>query len=264
MSRLQSELDRLYRPLLQPRSEVGAQPAGLVDASGRVRCMVMELRHPPNWEVLSRVWQGVQAELELPAPAIAVSGTEGLQLWFSLAEPVPVAQAHAFLAGLQRRFLADIDARRVVLMPTADASALHPERHATLVPALQEQTGNWSAFLAQDLAPIFADTPWLDVPPNEEGQATLLRSIAVAKPQVFLEACDKLAMGSPLQPSNAPAAAAATVAVDPGPGPGHQSPAAVPADGDPKRFLAQVMNDGTVPMALRIEAAKALLQHATR
>lgn len=224
--------------------------------------MVMELRSPPNWELLSRVWQGVQAELELPAPAIAVSGTEGLQLWFSLAQAVPVAQAHAFLAGLQRRFLADIDARRVVLMPTTDASALHPERHATLVPALQEQTGNWSAFLAPDLAPVFADTPWLDVSPSEEGQAALLRSIAVTKPEVFLEACEKLATGSPLQPSNAPAPAVAAVAIDPGPGPGHQSPAA--ADGDPKRFLVQVMNDGTVPMALRIEAAKALLQHATR
>ena len=39
------------------------------------------------------------------------------------------------------------------------------------------------------------------------------------------------------------------------------------ADGqqdDPKRFLRAVMNDDTVPMALRIEAAKALLPYSTR
>jgi hypothetical protein len=31
---------------------------------------------------------------------------------------------------------------------------------------------------------------------------------------------------------------------------------------DPERFLLQVMNDDTVSLALRIEAAKALLQHS--
>ena len=34
------------------------------------------------------------------------------------------------------------------------------ELHARLIPAHQEQTGSWSAFVAQDLAPVFADTPW--------------------------------------------------------------------------------------------------------
>ncbi len=258
MNRLKTELDRLYFPGAQPQTAAVAQPSTLVDSAGRVRCMVMELRRPASWDVLASVWQGVQAELELPAPAIAVSGTEGLQLWFSLAQAVPVAQAHAFLEGLQRRFLADIDARRVVLMPTKDATALHPDRHAALVPALQEDTGNWSAFLAPDLAPVFADTPWLDVPPSEEGQAALLRSIAVTKPDVFAAACETLALATPVQLADAPVAAA----IDPAPV--HGSPAAAPADSDPRRFLAQVMNDSTVPMALRIEAAKALLQHTPR
>jgi hypothetical protein len=37
----------------------------------------------------------------------------------------------------------------------------------------------------------------------------------------------------------------------------------LPVCGDPKRFLQEVMNDPTVPLALRIEAAKALLPHKT-
>ena len=205
--------------------------------------MVMALARPASWELLSRVWQGVQAELALPAPAIAVSGTDGLQLWFSLEEPVAVSQAHSFLDALRVRFLPDVTARRVRLMPASDASVLHPEHHARLVPALQQQTGNWSAFVAADLAPIFADTPWLDMAPNEEGQATLLQGLRMIKPAALDEALKRLT------PSvAAPVASPRSVTV------------AAAALEDPKRFLLRVMNDDTVALALRIEAAKALLQ----
>ena len=73
MTRLQTELERLYL----------AAPASLADAQGRVRALVLEAVLPASWDRLSAVWQGVQAELELPAPAIAVSGTDGVQLWFA-------------------------------------------------------------------------------------------------------------------------------------------------------------------------------------
>ena len=95
MNRLQSELHRLYL----------ADESGLLDEQGRVRAMVLELTGPADWDVLSAVWRGVQADLELPAPAIAVSGTDGLQLWFSLEAPVPAAQAQAFLAALCAHYL---------------------------------------------------------------------------------------------------------------------------------------------------------------
>ncbi len=243
MNRLQSELHRLYLPRPQAHAGTDAQPSALIDASGSVRAMVMALTRPPDWEVLSRVWHGVQAELELPAPAIAVSGTDGLQLWFSLAEPIAVAQAHAFLESLRLRFLCEVDASRVHLMPAPDVST---PCHAALVPALQEETGNWSAFVAPDLAPVFADTPWLDIPPSEEGQATLLRGLATMKPAVFDAASKRLA---PRAHQPAATAAVTTVAVMTG-----------AAGEDPKRFLTQVMNDESVPLTLRIEAAKALLQ----
>lgn len=245
MNRLQSELHRLYLARSPVNGEADAQSSALIEPPNRVRAIVMELTRPPSWELLSRVWQGVQSELELPAPAIAVSGTDGLQLWFSLAEPVAASRAQAFLESLRARFLPDIDPKRIRLMPAADASAAHPERHARPVPALQEQTGNWSAFLAADLAPIFADTPWLDVAPNEEGQATLLRGLETMKPAVFDEALKRL---GPI-----------AMSVDARP---RLKPVTAIADEDPRRFLFRVMNDDSVALALRIEAAKALLHHS--
>ena len=218
--------------------------------------MVMELTRPPSWAVLSKIWYGVQTELDLPAPAIAVSGIDGLQLWFSLAEPIAVAQAHAFLEGLRSRFLPDLESSRIRLMPASDASALRQELHARLLPARQEQTGNWSAFVAPDLAPVFADTPWLDIPPNEEGQAALLRGLDVMKQTVFEAALKQL--GPSTQQSHS-AAAVATSIDDPL---AQERPVTAAAGGDPKRFLLQIMDDDTVALALRIEAAKALLQHS--
>lgn len=260
MNQLQSELARLYLPPPQAGADADAQPAILIDSAGRVRAMVMELARPADWEALSAVWQGVQAELELPAPAIAVSGTDGLQLWFSVAQPIAVAQAHVFLEALRQRFLADIKPARVRLMPAADASASRQDLHAAHVPAQQSDgSGNWSAFLAPDLVPVFAESPWLDIAPNEEGQATLLRGIAVMTMPAFEAAFAMLGHATPPQVS--PDAAAA---------PGadeyivahHKPQPLVARSEDPKQFLLQVMNDDSVALALRIEAAKALLQHS--
>lgn len=221
--------------------------------------MVIELMRPAIWESLSKVWRGVQVELELPAPAIAVSGIDGLQLWFSLAEPIAVAQAHGFVQGLRQRYLTDVASTRVRLMPAADATNLRQDLHAALVPAQQEDSGNWSAFLAPDLVPIFAESPWLDIPPNEEGQASLLRGIEVMTLPAFEAACAKLVPGP--QPQASAVAVAVTVAASiDNPVERDRQDAAAAGTG-PEQFLRQVMNDGTVALALRIEAAKALLQH---
>lgn len=267
MNRLQSELARLYLPRPRSSTDAGLPSTSLIDRLGRVRAMVMELARPADWQALSRVWQGVQAELELPAPAIAVSGTDGLQLWFSVAQPIAVAQAQAFLEGLRLRFLADVRPGRLRLMPAPGATAMRQDLHAAWVPAQQSDgSGNWSAFLAPDLVPVFAETPWLDTPPNEEGQASLLRSIAVTAQSAFEAALATL--GCIRQPPEAPDA------------PAHgadenenenedivtlKNPLPVSACGaDPAQFLMQVMQDDTVAMALRIDAAKALLQHSDR
>jgi hypothetical protein len=250
MNRLHAELHRLYLPRTAADPVEGMADAGLIGPSGQVRAMVLALSRPASWEVLSAVWRGVQVDLELPAPAIAVSGDEAFQLWFSLAEPVSVDQAHAFLERLRLRFLPEVAGKRIGLMPMADASAPDGATHARMVPAEQASTGNWSAFLAPDLAPIFDDTPWLDIPPGEDGQAELLRRLDSIKASEFDAAMERLRPPVPL-PDTAPAT---------GPVPGTPATAATAAESpDPRHFLLQVMKDPTVALALRIEAAKALL-----
>ena len=258
MNRLQSELHRLYFPDLAAAPGAEFAASGLIDPQGRVRAMVLELARPASWELLSTVWRGVQGELELPAPAIAVSGTDGHQLWFSLAEPVPAGQAHAFLESLRQRFLPDVAAKRVCLMPSPESSTTGQALHARIVPALQAQTGNWSAFLAPDLAPVFDDTPWLDIPPSEQGQADLLSRLGSIPPDAFEAALEKL------RPVEEPRQQhlAMSEAVDPQPGSGPTGTVIPAVCLDPKRFLLQVMNDEAVALALRIDAAKALLPYA--
>jgi hypothetical protein len=207
MNRLQAELQRLYLPQAGP--------------DGRVRALLLELARPASWEALAKVWQGVQADLELPAPAIAVSGSDGLQLWFSLAEPVPTTEADAFLASLRRRYLGHIAPER--LATTAAA-----------LPPIEAAPGHWSAFVAPDLASLFADEPWLDLPPGADAQAELLSRLQSTASEDWKRAVARL------QPATATAAAG--------------------ADGlEPRSFLLQIMNDPAIELALRIEAAKALL-----
>jgi hypothetical protein len=247
MSRLQAELQRLYLPHdARPEGpDVDGDAVRLVDADGRVRAMVVELAQQAGWAGVAALWQGVQDDLDLPAPAIAVSGVDGYQLWFSLAEPVPLAQALAFLESLRQRYLGAIAAKHLRIKPLAEDLAFGQDQHVRRVPSVQGASGHWSAFVAPGLAGMFADEPWLDMPPSPEAQAKLLSQIASIQPAEFQLARQRL------RPTDAPVGSASeSVAAD------------VPrAAQDPKRFLLAVMNDPTIPMSLRIEAAKALLPH---
>lgn len=245
MNRLQRELQRLYEPQADAGLGPGLDARGMVDAQGRVRAMVLELARPADWAALSAVWGGVQADLALPAPAIAVNGSDGFQLWFSLVEPVPASQAGAFLDALRRRYLGDSEPVRVAMLPALDTASARPLLHARPVPALQAGSGFWSAFVASDLVSMFTDEPWLDMPPSPDGQAQLLaplKSIPLAALELALQRLGPAAVPSaPVQASSAAAQA--------------------DASHDPKRFLLEVMNNDKLELALRIEAAKALLPY---
>ncbi len=222
MTRLSDHLQRLFPP---------------ADADGRLRRLVLELRTPADWAALGRVWQGVQTDLGWPAPAIVVSGQDGVQLWFALQQPVDAAAGAAVLRALVQQHLADLPAHRLRLLP-GDA-AWQP----ATVPALQSTDADgerWSAFVAPDLAPMFSDTPWLDVEPNPEGQASLLAGLRAITAEEWQRA---------LPVTVAPAAAPAPTAT-------------AGSFTDPRAFLLSVMNDPAQPMALRIDAAKALLPGA--
>jgi hypothetical protein len=259
MSTLPAELDRLYlaheRTIQNPP---GAEP-DLMAPDGSVRAMVLELARPADWPLLSTVWRGVQTDLELPAPAIAVSGIDAYQLWFSLAEPASAAQASAFLESLRLRYLSLVAPERLSMMPSVDAASPGKIQHALLIPALQPATGQWSAFVAPDLAAIFSEEPWLDLPPNPEAQAKVLSRLECIKPAVFHAILEQLSPA--VRPKTSPMT---SVADEKGGSQANQEVKTSASHGnslDPKGFLLAVMNDKTVELHLRIEAAKALLPY---
>nr|WP_315238810.1 hypothetical protein [uncultured Albidiferax sp.] len=160
MNRLQAEWHRLYRFGQSTDYDENSEDPGLISPDGGVRAMVLELARPADWNALSALWQGVQADMELPAPAIAVSGIDGYQLWFSLSEPVPAVEANRFLEALRLRYLSHIAPRRIGMWPSMDASPSGHIQHAKLVPAQRdEEASRWSAFIAPDLAAVFSDAP---------------------------------------------------------------------------------------------------------
>ena len=256
MNRLQIELHRLYAAHAPGGLDPAGDDHGLVDGHGRVRAMVLELARPADWAALAKVWNGVQLDLELPAPAIAVSGQHGVQLWFSLAEPLPAAQALGFLQALQQRYLGDVKAQRLTLLPAFDAAAPQPLRHAAPVPALQAGSGLWSAFVAPDLAPVFAEEPWLDHPANPDGQAKLLAPLKSMAAVDFQLALQRL---QPPPPLPAPPAASQRTAAAPELARSTPRPSAGPLT--PRQFLLDVMHNEALAMDLRIDAAKALLPY---
>lgn len=239
MNRLDTEHQRLFATSDETR------------ASGRVRHMVLGVAGPADWTLLAPVWRGVQSELDLPAPGIAVNGVDAFELWFSLADPVPADTAAAFLDGLCARYLGEVAVARRRCWPSSDAGlAVEPGR----VPQLMAETGRWSAFVAPDLAAVFGDDPSLDIPPGDDAQADLLSRLRTIGRAEFQIAVARLTPEpSPFLPGPSQAAPLPVHSATPAQGgpSGHHD--------DPRQFLLEVMNDPSVALALRIEAAKALL-----
>lgn len=227
-------------------------------ADGRTRALLIELSRPASWSALAPVWQGVQQELALPAPAIAISGRDGYQLWFPMAEPIEAQQGLAFLQALCLRYLPDVPPPRLHLQAgeTCSSGEAAPRQVIALPPQAQAEPDRWSAFVSADLAPVFGDSPWLDMAPGPDAQADVLASVAPIPPGALADALSRLA------PAPAPAlpTSPSTVAKAPGALPSSGSPS---TSEDPRAaataFLMQVMRDGTAPLAQRIEAARALL-----
>ena len=227
MTRLLNDIQRLY------------SPASLPDApEGSTRHAVLQAQCPPGWPALRAVWEGVQTELGWPAPGIAVNGHDAYQLWFSFAQPLPLAQAQDLLRALVARFLPDADLRRLRVLPD-------PATLALATPPQAQPSGHWSAFVSPDLAAVFGDEPWLDIPPGDEAQAELLARLRSVPADAVADALQRLRPQAPTGLATAPA-----------------MPGAEAAWQSPRDFLMQVMNDPATPLALRIEAAKALLGHA--
>lgn len=247
MTRLQTEHQRLYLP---PTAARGAQ--SLLGSDGCVRALVLGLGGPADWDALAPLWRGVQTELDWPAPAIAVNGRDAFELWFSLAEPLPRAEAAQLLAQLQRRYLADVRPDRARAWPGADAVAEPPT-----CPPKATGPERWAAFVTPDLPAVFGDDPALDFPPSEDAQAELLSRLGSIQPHACQSAAVQLATALAVSPTVVGVAPAAPAAAPPTPTLHHA--ALVGPYEDPRRFLRDVMNDSSVALVLRVDAAKALL-----
>lgn len=268
MSRLHAELQRLYA--LSPSAPADGAPAGPdalclpSQAGADTRLLVLGLGRPADWPRLAAVWQAVQAELGLPAPAIAVNGVDGFQLWFALARPLPLAQAAELADALRQRYLGDVPPARVSVLPALPGQQPAAAPAQLLLPGCATGPEQWSAFVAPDLAPMFAETPWLDLPPPLDGQAELLARLQPISADALAQALAQLAppAASRAAVAGASTAAGAEQAVT---GSDEASPSQAPATAttaaadEARRFLLRVMNDEQAALALRIEAAKALL-----
>lgn len=242
MSRIDTETQRLFELPAE-----GAAQRSLVRADGCVRSLVLAQTGPADWALLAPLWRGVQADLGWPAPAIAVNGQDAFELWFSLAAPLPWAEAARLLAQLQRRHLGGLHPDRVRAWPGAKAAAKPP-----VVPPFAAGPQRWAAFVAPDLPAVFGDDPALDVEPVADAQAELLarlRSISAAElrqARAVLEADESATAALPV-PGDMPISPLGSVM------------SVVGRFDDPRAFLLAVMNDEAVPLALRIEAAKGAL-----
>jgi hypothetical protein len=219
MDKLTTELSRLYgRP-------------------GEPRALVLGFRCTADWERAASLWQALQEELELPAPAISVSVADGYRLWLSLAAPLPTAEVQAFLDALRGKYLADLSPGKLELL-VGESASLSP------VPALDPASGKWSAFIDPSMGSMFVEEPGLEMAPSLDRQADMLAGLRSITANSLRQAMEKL------QTAAEPDESSTGNTSSPGPQ-GHFT--------DPKNFLLAVMNDASLAMRDRIEAAKALL-----
>lgn len=207
MHKLISELKRLYlfdeqqqyvdaeggalplTPAVLARHLAGEQTVvvRLVSEQGLARTLLLEFGGKgggeAHWSALCTIANAVQHELDLPAPAVSISGT-AFQLWLSLATPVPLAQAQQFVQLLRSTFLP----------ASTDILAVAPPAYveqAALPPCLQT-TGKWAAFIHPSMGAAFVDEPGLDMPPPPAAQLGFLESLRSINPAQFAQALAKL------------------------------------------------------------------------
>jgi len=273
MNRLHAERWRLFAVDTAPDQG----PAPLLDAQGaRTRALVIGWGRPADWPTLRTLWEAVQADLGWPAPLIALDGRDSFQLWIALAEPVPVQAAHVMADTLAARWIprapATVVAARRAVWPRPTPASESSWEHAPAVPARQGAgVSRWSAFVTPDLVALFGDDPALDIDPGDEAQADVLARCACVTAAAWARACDALGLSAAGPTHSSHAASAPGAGSVPPPAekvPDLATPAFQAFDlngphDDPAAFLRAVMNNRAVPLALRIEAARALLPRPT-
>ena len=237
----------------------------LVSPDGRVRAMAVDFDRAADWGQAASLYLALQDELDLPAPAVSVSGQKGYRLWLSLAEPISGALARDFLRALGGKYLADMPVADFRLHPDTNKKAFVEPAAIMLVPALHLVSGKWSAFIDPGLVGMFSDEPWLEMAPNMERQADMLAGLKSIESGAFQRALSMLqgqtkADASPAFVVQSPAVCgeSASLVVAEHAGSGLKVGNTF---SEPVSFLLAVMNDSSLSTEQRIEAAKALLPY---
>ncbi|MFZ4536937.1 hypothetical protein [Propionivibrio sp.] len=264
MNKLNTELQRLY-------ALHGQQLDDSAESSpdGKARAMVVDFERAADWEQAAKLYLAVQNDLNLPAPAVSVSGLKGYGVWFSLEEPVPVAQARIFLNALRLSYLVDIPAANIGLRPDAYEPAPAIQAVTNLPPSLNILNGKWSAFIDPSLGSMFIDEPWLEMSPNMAKQAGILAGLESINTEDFQKALILLQTqatadthpGLPPVASSAAIQNQSSTLCGSGAGRYELTLNAGKDYSDPESFLLAVMNDPTASAGHRIAAAKALLPY---
>ena len=180
MHKLIAELMRLYLPAGALTPEVlalhvqGQQnaPVSLTGSDGLTRAMMIPFRKTrgadseAHWTRLCDVANALQTTLQLPAPAVSISGGDAYYLWLSFETAVPADRAQAFLERLRDAWFPETElAPDAVRAPVALPPCLHP------------RTGKWAAFIHPGMGASFADEPGLDMQPPAHGQAGFLEGL---------------------------------------------------------------------------------------
>jgi hypothetical protein len=207
MHKLILQLTRLYlvpgaatADLAQRFAGTASDPVDLAAADGTVRAIVIPFRkmrsgdEAAHWTLLCDVANALQTELDLPAPAVSVSGSDGYGLWLSLAQPVSVAVAQAFLALVRAAYYPDVKA---MATPVTTLIALPP--------CLNPDTGKWAAFIHPGMGASFADESGLEMAPPLGGQVAFLEGLHSIDAAQFDEALAILRKKVGAAPASAPA-----------------------------------------------------------
>lgn len=192
MLKLIQELMRLYLPEGAVTEEalqahiLGQQtlPTDILTAAGMTRAIAIPFHRIPkadegrHWTLLCEVAHALQAELDLPAPAVSIASGGGFCLWLSLAMPLPSLQAGQFVELLRQAYFPEMEA-------TIGAPGELP-------PCLNRETGRWAAFINPGMGSSFIGEPGLEIAPPQAAQAAFLEGLESIGAEDFDRAFDAL------------------------------------------------------------------------
>lgn len=195
MPKLMSELTRLYLPdggcapdaLARHLRGEATLAVRLATGDGRTRALHLAFHkvakgdEAEHWSRLCAVANALQGELDLPAPAVSISGGDAYGLWLSLAEPVPLAEAQQFLELLCAAYCPELK-----LAPDAAGAPVE------LPPCLHQASGRWAAFIHPGMGAAFAEESGLEMMPPVAGQVAFLEGLKSITAEQFQHALDAL------------------------------------------------------------------------